>query len=304
MPAQRVAIIGTGLIGGSIGLALCQEFPEVSFVGFDRPEILERALERGAIQEVETEMASAVHGADLVCLTLPIAAAIEALPKIAAAAAPHALVTDACSTKSVICRAAEGLFRNGARFLGGHPMAGKESSGIEHAEAELFRGSPYALIANENDSDARVQDFAALLCGIGARPVWCDAETHDWAVGIVSHLPQLLSVALARVVHDESDETGMPVSLAGNGLQDSLRLAGSPYDLWRDICLTNTDNISRALDRLSQAVDYLRTRLATKELEPEFRAANELYNLLQEPPRGEPARPREQEKKFRSKGSL
>jgi len=283
MPAQRVAILGTGLIGGSFGLALCQEYPEISFVGFDRPGVLDLAVERGSISEGAADIESAVRDADLVYIALPIAATIEALPRIAAAAAPHALVTDAGSTKAAICGAAQGLFNRGARFLGGHPMAGKESSGIEHADPDLFRGSPYALVANGNDSDVRVRDFAALLRGIGARPVWCDADTHDWAVGIVSHLPQLLSVALARVVNDETDETdetGLPLSLVGNGLQDSLRLAGSPYDLWRDVCLTNTDNISRALDRLSQAVDYLRTRLTSKDLETEFRAANELYKLL------------------------
>src|SRR5208283_3863972 len=104
-----------------------------------------------------------------------------------------------------------------------------------------------------------------------------DPETHDWAVGIVSHLPQLVSVALAGVVQDETDETGLPLSLAGPGLQDTLRLAGSPYSVWRDILLTNSDNISRALDRLSQAVDYLRTQLASKEMEQEFNTANEVY---------------------------
>ncbi len=116
------------------------------------------------------------------------------------------------------------------------------------------------------------------------QPSWCDADTHDWAVGIVSHLPQLVAVALARVVQDETDETGLPLSLAGHGLQDTLRLAGSPYSVWRDILLTNKDNVSRALDRLAQAVDHLRNRLASKELEQEFQSANELYKLLRKLP--------------------
>ena len=159
-------------------------------------------------------------------------------------------------------------------------MAGKENSGIEHADADLFRGTRYALIAPERDPDPRVEKFAALLRGIGAEPVWCDAETHDWAVGIVSHLPQLASVALAHVVADETDETGLPLTLAGPGLADMLRLAGSPYDIWRDTCLTNRENIAHALDRLAQAIDYLRTRLASKDLEQEFKIANELYVAL------------------------
>jgi prephenate dehydrogenase len=278
---RRVAVIGTGLIGGSFALALRKHFPAIARVGFDRKDVLERAIVRGAIQESAGDLSSAVRDADLVYIALPIAAAIESLPAIAVPARPDALVTDACSTKTVICRSAQGNFRSGARFLGGHPIAGKETSGAEHANADLFRGSRYALIAQEEDPDPRVQQFAALLRTMGAEPDWCDAETHDWAVGIVSHLPQLLSVALARVVQDESDETGLPLTLAGAGLQEMLRLAGSPYSVWRDICLTNSENISRALDRLTQAVDYLRTHLSSKDLEQEFRAANELYNLLQ-----------------------
>lgn len=275
---RRVAVIGTGLIGGSFALALRKHFPYISLVGYDRAG--EQARARGAVDEIAADIPGAVRGADLVYVALPIGATIEALPMIAAWAEPHALVTDACSTKTVICRAAQEHFRSGARFLGGHPMAGKEHSGVEHADAELFRGAPYALMGPEETSDARAKQFAEIVRAIGAQPVWCDAETHDWAVGIVSHLPQLVAVALARVVQDETDETGLPLTLAGPGLQDTLRLAGSPYRVWRDIFLTNTDNISRALDRLAQAVDHLRTRLASKDLEQEFQAANELYKLL------------------------
>ena len=280
VPFRRVAIIGTGLIGGSFALALRKLDRGISLVGYGRPDSVSQARTRGAIEEVASNLASAVRDADLVYIALPIGATIEALPAIAAAAMPQALVTDAGSTKSAICRAAREHFRTSARFLGGHPMAGKEHSGIEHADAELFRDAPYALIVRENDPDERVQHFAEVLRTIGARPVWSDSETHDWAVGIVSHLPQLVSVALANVVQDETDETGLPISLAGPGLHDMLRLSGSSYEVWRDIFLTNSENVSRALDRLGQAVDHLRTRLTSKELESEFRSANELYTLL------------------------
>jgi prephenate dehydrogenase len=282
-PAEfhQIAILGTGLIGGSFALAIRREFPSAELVGYDRADALARAKTRGAITETETDITSAVRGADLIYVALPIGATIDALPKIAEAADAHALVTDTGSTKALICEQAQKYFRAGARFLGGHPMAGKEQSGIEHAGADLFRGSGYALIASESDSDSRVQKFAALLLRIGAEPVWCDAETHDWAVGIVSHLPQLASIALAHVVADETDETGLPVTLAGPGLADMLRLAGSPYDIWRDTCLTNRENIAHALDRLAQAIEYLRTRLASKDLEQEFKTANEIYRALQ-----------------------
>ena len=283
LPFRRVAVLGTGLIGGSFALALREDFPEISIVGYNRGGRAERARARGAIHEVAADIPGAVRGADLVYIALPVGAAIEALPAIAELAEPGALVTDACSTKAALCRAAKEHFRGGAFFLGGHPMAGKENSGIDNADAALFRGAPYALIAQENDPDERVSNFAAVVRAIGAQPVWLDADTHDWAVGIVSHLPQLVSVALARVVLDETDETGLPISLAGHGLHSMLRLSGSPYNIWRDIFLTNKDNVSRALDRLAQAVDHLRTRLASKDLEQEFQAANEIYKLLEKP---------------------
>lgn len=159
-------------------------------------------------------------------------------------------------------------------------MAGRELSGLAHVEADLFCGARYVLIAKQADGDARVQHFVGALRAIGAELVYCDAETHDWAAGIVSHLPQMIAVALARVIQGEADETDLPLSLAGGGLRDALRLAGSPYSVWRDICLTNKENISRALDRMSQTVDHLRAQLASKDLEQEFLVANELYKFL------------------------
>lgn len=279
-PFCRVAIIGVGLIGASFALAFRRQFPGVVLVGFDRPEVLEHALASGIVQHAARDISNAVRGADLIYIALPVIAAMDALPAIAASAAPDALVTDACSTKSAICRVAAGHFRNTSRFLGGHPMAGRELSGLAHAEADLFCGARYVLIAKQADDDARVQHFVGALRAIGAELVYCDAETHDWAAGIVSHLPQMIAVALARVIQGEADETGLPLSLAGGGLRDALRLAGSPYSVWRDICLTNKENISRALDRMSQTLDHLRAQLASKDLEQEFLVANELYKFL------------------------
>jgi len=284
VPFRRVAIIGTGLIGGSFALALRELFPNVSLIGYSRSGSCERARAAGVVDQATADLAAAVRGADLIYISLPIGASIESLGAISKSAESHALVTDACSTKAAICRTAKDQFRGGARFFGGHPMAGKEQSGVEHADAKLFRGAPYALMGTEIDGDARVMAFAEIVRGIGARPIWSDPETHDWAVGIVSHLPQLVSVALARVVQDETDETGLPLTLSGTGLQDMLRLAGSPYDIWRDILLTNTDNVSRALDRLGQTVDYLRTHLASRDLQQEFQSANELYKQLRKQP--------------------
>jgi prephenate dehydrogenase len=279
---RRAAILGTGLMGGSFALALRQHDPQTQIIGWDRAEVLDKTTARGVVDQGFTALVDAVRSADLIYIALPVGAALEHLPEIAQHAAADALVTDTCSTKKVMCHAAEKFFRGGARFLGGHPMSGKSVKGVENAEAAIFQGAKYVLIGNVAEADERAHKFATLVERIGARPVWMDAETHDWAVGIVSHLPQLVSVALAQVVRDETDETGLPLSIAGPGLRDSLRLAASPYEIWRDICLTNPDNIARALDRVAQAIDHMRTRLQSKDLKESFDAANDLYKMLQE----------------------
>lgn len=281
-PFRRIAVIGTGLIGGSFALAVRKQFPAIEIIGWDRDAAsLDRALARGAVREKAADLAAAVRRVDLVYVALPVSSIVKSLAPIAAAAEPHALITDTGSTKAVIEQAARECFRGKASlFLGGHPMAGKENSGIESANAELFKGAPYALVANQDDADQRIKNFAALVTAIGAHIVWCDAGTHDWSVGIVSHLPQLLSVALAQIIQDESDETGFPLALAGQGLHDMLRLAGSPYSVWRDILVANSDNLGRALNRLGQAIEHLQQNLKSNELEAEFRAANEIYRQL------------------------
>jgi prephenate dehydrogenase len=281
--------VGTGLIGGSFALALRKHFPDSVVVGWDKAQVLRQALERGAIHEGIPDLSLAVAGTDLICVALPVGHTIELLPEIARLAPTDALVTDASSTKRSVCAvAAESFHEGGPHFLGGHPMAGKEISGIAAADANLFRGSKYALIratAKEKTIGARellVAGFVALIEKLGAEPIWLDAEAHDRAAAVVSHLPQLLSVALAGVVRSQTDETGLPVTLAGRGLRDALRLAGSPYSVWRDIILTNSDNLERVLDQMIQALEQVRTDLRTRALEEEFSAAGELYKILRD----------------------
>jgi prephenate dehydrogenase len=288
----RLAVLGTGLIGGSFALAVRKAFPAIHITGWDKPSVLERALELRIVDDARAELPEAVAGVDLVYIALPVGLAIERLPEIARHVTRHALVTDACSTKRAICAAAEKCFSEDTVFLGGHPMAGSELSGIDGAEASLFEGAKYALVGSENDSisgdqinrieqaDTRIANFVRLVEAIGARPIWIDAVTHDRAAAFVSHLPQLVSVALAGVTREATDQTGLPLTLAGRGLRDALRLAGSPYSIWRDIVLTNTDNLDLALDRLSQAIEHLRSHLRQRELEDEFSAANDVYKLL------------------------
>lgn len=281
---SRVTILGTGLIGGSFGLALHKYATNICISGWDRSEVVSDAHARGAIDApFYSDIAPALQDADLIYIALPIAATIDLLSEIARHAPAHALVTDACSTKARITQAADEFFTTGKGplFLGGHPMAGKELCGIAHAEADLFHGNTYALIgASQAQEDPRISAFVKILEKIGARPLWLGASQHDYAVGLASHLPQLAAVALGGFLYDRLDENGLPITLAGPGLRDSLRLAGSSYATWRDIVLTNQEVLSAALDLLARRIDDLRERLASRELETDFDAANELYKLL------------------------
>jgi prephenate dehydrogenase len=312
---QRISILGTGLIGGSFALALRKYAADLQITGWDRPDVARTAQETKAFDETLTgDLPPALRDADLIYVALPIGATIDLLPDLARFAPRNALITDACSTKLRISQGAAELFAaaGGPLFLPGHPMAGREHAGIAHADADLFQNAPYALIADlpgegmnlplheskksaseiEIDlnaqpergdvlrKDARVDAFLKLLKKIGARPLWLGARQHDYAVGLASHLPQLVAVALASFLYDRLDENGLPITVAGPGLRDTLRLAGSPYSTWRDIVLTNREVLSASLDLLARRIDDLRERLATRELEADFDAANELYKLL------------------------
>lgn len=281
---RRATILGTGLIGGSFALALRKYTTDLHITGWDRAEVVNEARRRGAIDAAFSgELAPALENADLVYIALPIGASLDLLPEIARYAAPNALVTDACSTKVRIVDEAAELFPPGSdrMFLAGHPMAGRELAGILHSDADLFRGNTYALIGTSSEkTDARVAAFVKILEKIGARPLWLGAQQHDYAVGLASHLPQLAAVALGSFLYDHLDENGLPITLAGPGLRDSLRLAGSPYATWRDIILTNKDVLSASLDLFARKLDELRERLASRDLETDFDAANELYKLL------------------------
>jgi prephenate dehydrogenase len=279
----RVSIFGTGLIGGSFALALRKYCTDLHISGWDRPEIAHDAQSRHLVDaSCSGPISEAISNADLIYIALPIGVTIDLLPEIARHAPSHALVTDVCSTKARILESAAQHFSASgtAHFLGGHPMAGKESCGLANADPDLFRNTTYALIGSADEHDGRITAFKKILEKIGARPLWLGAQQHDYAVGLVSHLPQLAAVALAAFLYDHLDENGLPITLAGPGLRDSLRLAGSPYPTWRDIVLTNKEFLSASLDLFARRLDDLREKLASRDLEADFDASNELYKLL------------------------
>ena len=281
---HRISIIGLGLVGGSWGLALRQHGFRGIRVGFDRPEVLSRAHSAGAVDEIAPDVSTAVREADLVILSTPVGVIVDLLPQLKASVMPGALITDTGSTKRLICRRAQEVFGNHPLFLGGHPLAGKERSGFENADAALLQNARYVLtpLTPDDLEDKRVKAFMSLLESVGARPFVTDPQTHDRAMAFLSHLPQLISTGLASMIAEQSAEDFLPAELAASGFRDVTRLADSPYGLWRDICLTNIENIQSALESLIEKLENMKSHLSDRDLEREFKQALKLRDRLRE----------------------
>ena len=281
---KRISIVGLGLIGGSWALALKELGYAAHRVGFDHPDVLKHAVESGTVHEAARGIDEAVRNADLVILATPVGKILEMLPRLKSSAPSHALITDVGSTKQRIMEQANKMPAGGAMFLGGHPLAGKEHSGLPFADATLFQDACYAIVpASAADlEDARVKAFVRLVESLGAKPCVMDAAGHDAAVAYLSHMPQLLSSGLASMMEEKAGLANLPLELAGSGFRDLTRLAESPYSMWRDICLTNTENIRAALDAMIQKLDTIKTHLSTRELEREFDQARKLRERLRE----------------------
>lgn len=247
---DRALVVGVGLVGGSWALALRRAGFAGPVIGFERPEAADVLRASGIVDLVEERVpnSSDVRPGDLVVLAMPVGAIVELLRVEARGYPAGALVTDVGSTKRVVVRAADGL---AADFVGGHPMAGSERSGVEAARADLFDGAPYFLCAPETESVRRME---AVVAALGATPVVTTPAEHDRIVAFASHLPQLVSSALAATLTREE-------LVGGPGLTDMTRLAASSWSIWRDILMTNRDLLGRALDetiaRLTKARDAL-----------------------------------------------
>jgi prephenate dehydrogenase len=280
----RVSIVGLGLIGGSWGLALKKYGLAARRVGFGRASTIERALAADAVDEGTDDLGKAVRNADLIILAAPVGAILDCIPRLKDVASSKALVTDVGSTKRLICECARETFGNRLLFLGGHPLAGKERAGVENADAALFTRARYVLTPLEESDleDARIQGFISMVKALGARPQIMDPASHDRALAFLSHLPQLLSSALASLIAEESLAAGLPVELAASGFRDVTRLAESPYSVWRDICLTNLENIQQALEALIAKLEFMKRHLSDDELEREFQQAMKLREKLRE----------------------
>jgi prephenate dehydrogenase len=279
-----VSIIGLGLIGGSWGLALKKYGLAVRRIGFGRAPTLERALAVNAVDEGADDLGKAVRDADLIILAAPVGAILECIPRLKDVARSGALITDVGSTKRLICERARETLGGALLFLGGHPLAGKERAGVENADASLFNQARYVLtpLKEGHLEDRRIQAFLALVTAVGARPHIMDPASHDRALAFLSHLPQLVSSGLASLIAEESLASRIPVELAASGFRDVTRLAESPYSVWRDICLTNLENIEQALDALVEKLQFMKRHLSDQELEREFEQASKLREKIRQ----------------------
>jgi prephenate dehydrogenase len=258
-PFSRVGIVGFGLIGGSIALALKRRWPSSVVVAVDDTAVAEMALKTRAA-DVAGEDLAIVADADLVVLAAPVLQNIAILERLAAVLRVRTLVTDVGGTKRRIVAAAQQLPT--IPFIGGHPMAGAARSGLSAARADLFDGHPWILTPSAEDHGWLTR-LDAFISGVGAVPHIMSADLHDRLVGAVSHLPQVTASALMHVVGRLAGDMGL--ELAGPGLVDTTRLAASPAQIWRDIAATNDDMLREALDALIRTLTELRDGLGNGE---------------------------------------
>ncbi len=244
---NQVTIIGVGLIGGSLGLALCRRSLARRVVGVDRnPENLRLAREAGAVHESTFDLAEGVAGSELVILATPVGETPAVLAGLKPHLLPGTVVTDVGSTKAAVCTGAAEMMPPGSWFVGGHPMAGSEYSGMAGADPYLFENAFYIITPLPETPRAALERVRALACGVGAKVVEMTPEEHDRAVAAVSHLPHLVAVALVNTLVDlPGGEEFLP--LAAGGFRDTTRVAAGNPLMWRDIFLSNTRAVTEAL---------------------------------------------------------
>ncbi|MGA2887201.1 MAG: prephenate dehydrogenase/arogenate dehydrogenase family protein [Terracidiphilus sp.] len=279
---ERISILGTGLLGTSVGLALRAAGFRGSIVGWNRsPEGAQAALSMGALDSVAADPLQAARVSQVVVLAVPIHASLDYMAKLSGALGPEHLVTDVGSTKAQITAAAGRLFNapERAAFLPGHPMAGKERGGAVLGDANLFRGAVWlftddATWQRSAHSAELVKGWREWVAAMGSKTIDLDSARHDELVAWVSHLPQFVATALSALLEEEVGNAPELKDVGGRALREMTRLGASPYSMWRDIAYTNTEAVQAALRALEQRLAHLRENLRTPVLRDEFEQAN------------------------------
>ncbi|HRK33214.1 MAG TPA: prephenate dehydrogenase [Candidatus Hydrogenedentes bacterium] len=271
----KVTLVGVGLLGGSLGLALKQRGLAETITGVGRrQEVIDAALAIGAIDAGTQSLESAIRGADLIVLCTPAALILQQLDTVRARVAPHVVVTDVGSTKAEICAHARSNWSKPLRFVGSHPMAGSEKFGPEHATATLYEGCVTIVEPNDDHAVDAHDTVCALWRAVGARVILVPPQLHDDIVARTSHIPHVIAALLAEL----ASASGNVTDFTGKGFRDATRIAAGRPELWRDICLTNRAAIADGLREFGERVDSVRRLVEqgdAEALEQFFRSAQD-----------------------------
>jgi len=280
---ERIAILGTGLLGTSIGLALRSAGFGGSIVGWNRSsEGGREALAMRAVDSLAADALEAARDSQVVILCVPIYSTLDTMEQLSAILGPDHLVTDVGSTKAQITSAAGRLFNTPERaaFLPGHPMAGKERGGASLGDANLFRSAVWLFTDDpawrrSPHSAELASNWRGWVQAMGSRVIDLEAARHDELVAWVSHLPQFTATALSALLEEQVGDAPELKHVGGRALREMTRLGASPFSMWRDIAHTNTAAIEAALQALEQRLAHIRENLRTPELREEFERANQ-----------------------------
>jgi len=280
MSIRQITIVGTGLIGGSLALALRKRKFAGRIVGCDRESALQKAKKLGVIDGGFADPGDAVRGSQLVVLATPVLAIVDLIGRLGPGLAAGTLLTDVGSTKAAVAEQALKVFGKsaGKRFLAGHPMAGKEHGGVDYADADLFQNAVWFLtpLPGQNLQGGLFAEYVGWIEKIGARVAMLPPEEHDRLCAWISHLPQMISTALAAALVEEFGEEAPLLPAGGRALQEMTRIAASPYSMWRDIAISNQKNIGDAMFKVEQRLAHIRENLTTRQLAEEFERAHGL----------------------------
>lgn len=283
MAIRQITIIGTGLIGGSLALALRKRKFAGRIVGCDREGTLERARMRGAIDDGCASPGDAIRGSQLVVLATPVLAIVDLIERVGPAMQANALLTDVGSTKLAVAQRALKVLgkKAGKKFLAGHPMAGKELSGVDYADPDLFEKAVWFLtpLPGQNLHEGLFAEFAGWIDQIGARIAIMPPDEHDQLCAWISHVPQMISTALAAALVEEFGEEAPLLPAGGRALWEMTRISASPYSMWRDIAISNKKNLEAALLKVEQKLAHIRENLGTRQLAEEFEQAHQLRKI-------------------------
>jgi len=281
---NKISIVGVGLIGGSLGLALKEKNPNFKITGIDKPEIIKKAIARGAIDEGTVNLEEGIEEADIVIIATPVKTILDLLPKINPFLKRGCLVTDTGSTKGQVVERANEVLSKDVFFIGGHPMAGSEKYGIEEADSHLFQDKTYILTPTKKSNLIATEKIFSLIKMIDANRLILDPLEHDRIVSAVSHLPQIIAVSLINAIGELAirGNNNNYFKAIGGGFRDMTRIALSPCKIWEDICDTNQENILKMIQEFRNYLEVIEDKLKNdpSSLKEEFQKASKLRETL------------------------